>query len=246
MKLSPIVAVALAGLATGAAPALAQDRTWEYDATFYLFAPETTTGIEGPNRSIEGTLSFSDALSNLDFAFMGAFGATNGQWSFLADYMYTDLSFENSTPGPVFDGVDTDLTTSIVNVYAAYRVYEDPSVKVDVAAGLRWFDTDTRLSLVPSVSTGLSVDEDWINPLVGMRARFRLADRWTGTVFVDYGGFDGDDETWQAMLTADYAINESWMIRAGYRYLTADHEVNDGRTMSFTQSGPVIGVTYRF
>jgi opacity protein-like surface antigen len=65
-------------------------------------------------------------------------------------------------------------------------------------------------------------------------------------VFVDYGGFDGDDETWQAMLTADYAINESWMIRAGYRYLTADHEVDDGRTMSFTQSGPVIGVTYRF
>lgn len=84
-----------------------------------------------------------------------------------------------------------------------------------MAAGRRWFYTDTRLSLGPSVSTGLSVDEDWFNPLVGMRARFRLAERWTGTVFVDYGGFDGDDETWQAMLTADCAIDDSWMIRAG-------------------------------
>jgi opacity protein-like surface antigen len=237
--------IALAALAASAFPAWAQDSTWEYDATFYLFAPKTEIGIEGPNRSIEGELSFSDALSNLDLTFMGTFAASNGQWSFLVDYMYTDLSFENSTPGHVFDAVETDVTMSILTAYAAYRVHEDPSVKLDLAAGLRWFDTDTQLSLVPSARGGLSAEEDWTNPVIGMRARFQLSDRWTGTAFVDYGGFDGDDETWQALLTADYTINESWMIRAGYRYLTADHEF-DGRTMSFTQSGPVIGVSYRF
>ena len=62
----------LAALAVIASPCTAYAGEWKYAATIYLFTPETTTAIGG----VETTLSFSDALDNLDFAFMGAFEAT--------------------------------------------------------------------------------------------------------------------------------------------------------------------------
>lgn len=245
MKFSSIPAAGLAALASFATPALAQQSDWAFEGTLYLFMPETTTSIATPVRTVEGKLSFSDALANLDFAFMGAVGASNGRWSLLLDYMYNDLSFGN--PGPLpGTTVNTSAKTQILNGYVAYQVYEDPTVRLDLAAGFRWFDAKTSLTLLPSPPFGTNrIDENWVDPVVGVRARFRFSDRWSGTAFFDYGGFTGGDETWQALLTADYAINDRWLVRGGYRYITMDHDIAAGN-FSFTQSGPILGVTYRF
>ncbi|MCA0872520.1 porin family protein [Seohaeicola saemankumensis] len=241
--------IAAAFLAMTAATGVhAQNSEWTYEATIYLFMPETKTGINGPTFSAEGTLSFSDALDNLDFAFMGAFGASNGRWSLLADYLYNDLSFGNSTPGPAFSGLNTALTTQILNGYVAYRVYEDAGVEVDVAGGFRWFSTKTAMTLTPGVLPGRSstVDSSWVDPLIGARVRFDFAEDWSGTAFFDYGGFSSDSETWQVLFTVDYALNENWLLRGGYRYISVDHVLNNGNDFSFSQSGPVFGATYRF
>ncbi|WP_239059717.1 porin family protein [Ruegeria sp. PrR005] len=227
-------------------PAIAQQSDWEYEGTIYLFAPETTTSIATPARTVESKLSFSDAFSNLDFAFMGAFGASNGRWSLYLDYMFTDLSFGNPPPGPVFSSVDTALKTQVLNGYVAYRVYEEPSVQLDVAAGFRWFDTRSTITLQPIPPGGSNtVDDSWTNPVIGVRARFKMSDRWAATTFFDYGGFQSGEETWQALLTADYAINDNWVLRGGYRYITVDHTLGTNE-FSFTQSGPIFGATYRF
>lgn len=229
-----------------ASPVIAQQSDWEFEGTIYLFTAETTTSITTPARTVEGQLSFSDALSNLDFAFMGAFGASNGRWTIMMDYMYTDLSFGNPPPGPVFASVDTSLKTQILNGYVAYRVYEQPSVQFDLAAGFRWFDTKTTITLHPTPPGGSNTtDENWIDPVMGFRARFKLSDRWAATTFFDYGGFQSGDETWQALLTADYTINDNWVLRGGYRYITVDHTIGADE-FSFTQSGPIFGATYRF
>ncbi len=227
--------------------ASAQQSDWSYEATIYLFMPETETSVETPAGTLDGTLSFSDALDNLDFAFMGVFAASNGRWSLLADYNYTDLSFSNSGPGPAAADLDTSFTTQFLSGYVAYRVYEDPTVQLDIAGGFRWFSTETDFTLTPGSAPGrtTSVDDSWTDPVIGARARFVLSEKWTATGFVDYGGFSNDSETWQVLLTADYAINDRWVIRGGYRYIEFDHEI-DGNDFKFSQSGPVIGATYRF
>ncbi|WP_254445896.1 hypothetical protein [Ruegeria sp. HKCCD7255] len=75
-----------AALSTSVATtASAQQTDWSYEATIYLFMPETETSLSTPSGTLDGTLSFSDALENLDFAFMGAFSATSGRWLILAD-----------------------------------------------------------------------------------------------------------------------------------------------------------------
>ena len=246
--MKPILNFALcAGSILASAPISAQASDWSYAATVYLFMPETKTSLDTPLGKVEGELSFSDALSNLDFAFMGAFGASNGRWSLLADYNYTKLSFGNASPGPAFSGLNTTLKTQFLSGYVAYRVYEDQSVQLDLAGGFRWFSTDTVFTLTPGIVPGRTnaVNESWTDPVIGARARVSFSKDWTGTAFLDYGGFSSDSETWQLLLTADYAINDRWVVRGGYRYISFDHKIN-GNDFAFSQSGPLIGATYRF
>ncbi len=225
----------------------AQQSDWSYGATIYLFTPETETKFETPVGTLDGTLSFSDALSNLDLAFMGTFAATNNTWSFLLDYNYTNLSFSDSSPGPVGGDLNVSVKTQFASVAVGYRVYQDPSINLDLAGGFRWYSTNTdfRLDSGAGPKREFTADESWTDPIVGLRARFALAENWTSTAYLDYGGFRSGSETWQVLVTADYIINERWMLRGGYRYITFDHDIN-GSDYEFTQSGPVFGATYRF
>ncbi|WP_254445827.1 outer membrane protein [Ruegeria arenilitoris] len=240
-------AIAAASYMPMATASWAQLSDWSYAATIYLFTPETDVSQQTARGKVEGTLSFSDALENLDLAFMGTFSATNGRWSILADYNYTDLTFSNDTPGGVNSGVETALTTQFFSGYLGYRVYSSDTTLVDVAGGFRWFKTETGFTVLPGTAPGRSVNvnSNWTDPVIGIRARTAFNDRWSGTGFFDYGGFTNDSETWQVLLTADYAINERWLLRFGYRYISFDHEIN-GNDFKFSQSGPVIGATYRF
>lgn len=227
------------GLMAGA-PVRAQD--WNYSASIYVFVAETKTGIG--DRS--ATLSFSDALDNLDATFMGALSADNGQWGFLIDYMMTDVSFGNTTPGTAFGGLNTSVKTRIMTGYLSYRLYETDTVRTDLLAGARWFDTDTTLTLLPGTAPGnsRSLSDDWVDPVIGLRSQFSLSDRWASTVAFDYGGVN-DRDTWQVLFTADYAFNANWVGRIGYRHISVSND-EPANAYSFEQSGPIFGVTYRF
>ena len=240
-------ALAAALIASMATTASAQQSGWSYEATIYLFMPETETKLDTPSGTLDGTLSFKDALENLDFAFMGALAASNGQWSVLADYNYTNLSFGNTAPGPAGSELETSVKTQFLTALLGYRVRSDDSVKVDLAGGFRWYSTDTEFTLTPGAlpSRTSSADESWVDPIVGVRARFALSDRWAGTAYADYGGFRSGSQTWSVLLTADYIINDRWMLRGGYRYISFEHDI-DGNDYEFNQSGPLIGATYRF
>ncbi|WP_170327903.1 outer membrane protein [Ruegeria arenilitoris] len=234
-------------LVSAATMASAQQTDWSYEATIYLYMPETDTSIETASGTLQGTLSFSDALENLDFAFMGTMAATNGQWSVLADYNYTNLTFGNTAPGPAGSELETSVKTQFLTALLGYRVRNDSSVKVDLAGGFRWYSTDTNITLTPGGAppqTG-SADASWFDPVVGVRGRYFFTDAWSGTAYVDYGGFRSGSETWSVLLTADYAINDRWLLRGGYRYISFDHDI-DGSNYSFDQSGPLFGATYRF
>lgn len=248
MNLYSVRAASVVGLMamTAAAPATAQD-SWRFSGSLYAFMPETTSSVETRFGTAEGTLSFRDALENLDVAFMGAFEAGYGKWSFIADYLLFDLSFENGASNPFFSGVDTDLRAQVFSGYAAYRVHETPTLSIDLGGGFRWFSVDSDVTLRGGPADGLStgVSNDWIDPLIMARARAQFSERWFGTAAVDYGGFQDDNETWQILLTAGYAINDNWSVRGGYRHLDVSREI-DGKDFSFDQSGPILGFTYTF
>jgi hypothetical protein len=170
MTLYKTAAAALTALIALAGAASAQGTPWTYQATVYLFGAESEVGLDSPLGSIDGTLSFSDALENLDFAFMGAFVASNGRWSILGDYNYTNLSFGNETPGDAFSSLDTAVKTQFLSGYVAYRVHETDAFFVDLGGGLRWFSTETTFDLAPGTQPGATqvVDKSWTDPLITM------------------------------------------------------------------------------
>ena len=230
-------------LGMGGQTALAQESDWTFQGTFYLFGSDTTTEI-GP---IDVDLSFSDALDNLDFAFMGAISASNGTWSFILDAMYTDLTFDGPAPGSglVFTGTETSVTTTILSAYAAYRVYDTGTTQVDLGGGFRYYDTDTEIRLLGGPPATRSAADDWIDPLLMVRAQTRLADRWIGALAADYGGIESNRETSQITIDVGYELTDRWTLRGGYRYIDIQNELS-GQDYRFTQSGPVFGASYRF
>ena len=247
MKLSKIRSFVAAGLVALASPAFAQQSAWDTSFTFYLFAAETDTSISTPLGRIDSTLPFKDALENLDFAFMGTVEARNGPWSLIGDYAYTNLGFSNSTPGPEFGGVNSDVKLHVANAYAMYEAHSTPSLSFDVGAGVRYFNADIQLDLVPGTSAGRTgnFSDSWFDPVVAARLSFPISDKWSARAFFDYGGFRSNSESFQAILTARYAFNDQWSLVVGYRYLDLTHGPSDDE-LDFTQSGPVIGVNYKF
>lgn len=231
-----------------ASTAFAQDADWNYSLTTYLWTTKTGVSAETPTgETVDAELSFSDALKDLEFAFMGTFEARKGKWSLFTDGMYFRLSPTNRTPGPLVDEVAVKTQMTVVSGYAAYRAYEDASFAVDLAGGFRWADMDTDVTTRGGIlgSTAFNSGDNWIDPVIGIRLSTQMSDKVSAALFADYGGFSNDSTTWQTAVTVGFALNDRWTLRGGYRYMEFDREIN-GRDFSLDQSGLLLGATYNF
>lgn len=231
-----------------AAPALAQDG-WEFAATPYAWVPGFTNKVQTKQGWVEVDKSSSDALSDLDMAFMGTFEARNGRWGLLLDLIYTDLGASSATPlGRLWDKADMTTRMTAFSVYAGYRVFENEKSFVDVLAGGRFYTLDIDLSLKPGQARGRDFDlsADWADPLIGLRGHYAFTDKWFVTAAGDAGGFDGgSDNSWQALGAVGYQFAERWSAQAGWRYMAIEKKIG-GRKVEVDLSGPLVGVTYRF
>jgi hypothetical protein len=234
-------------LAVGGAPVLAQDSGWTFDVSANLWVNDTTITTDTPEGEVDATLSFSDAIKDLQFAFMGTVEARNGPWSVIGDLLYFKLSDTGSTPqGTLFSDVEVDSKITVVTGYLAYRVYSDPKLAVDIGGGFRSFqaDLDTEFTGAAAPDESFTNNQSFIDPIVAARVRMAFNDQWFGTLMLDGGGLD-DSSTWQALATVGYRLNEKWAFQGGYRYLEAEWDSNFGES-SLEFSGPILGVTYRF
>jgi hypothetical protein len=236
-----------ATLILAASGAAAQDSPWTYTATIYGWLPGMTTKVETGSGTIETESTASDALSNLDMVFMGAFAAQSDRWGFVGDLLYLDLSNEKETPFALFGSRSVGVTTTAASGYALYRLTTDPAIAFDIGGGFRAFDLDVDLALSPGIAPGLSqsVGGSWVDPLIAARLAVPLTPDWTVTGFADWGGSGGDDQTWQVYGSARYAFNEKWSTQVGYRFMEITKEL-DGRDVTVDLGGPVIAFGLRF
>ncbi|MEM7073973.1 MAG: porin family protein [Pseudomonadota bacterium] len=229
------------------AAASAQDNGWEFFGSIYLWSTSVDIDSATPLGSTSGTLSFSDALENLEFGFMGAFEARKGRWSLFTDLVYTDLAFRDTvTTIPGFTNSRFGNKITIWSGIAAYRVLEDDGVALDLGGGFRYINIDNDLTLRGAgPSTTFSGSDASTDAVVAARANIPLGDRTSATLYLDYGYASSTSNSWQALATINYDLNDRWMLRGGYRYL--DFERNVGATNNdFAYSGILFGATYQF
>jgi opacity protein-like surface antigen len=235
------------GLALSALPAVAQESQWTYDLSLNLWFSNTAVSTDTPFGTVDAELSFSDAIQDLDFAFMGTAEARNGPWAVIMDMLYFNLTADAPTPrGTLFSEVSVGSKVTVLSGYVAYRVHEQSNVAVDLGVGLRgfWTDLDTVLVGANAPTRTFSQTKDWVDPIVAARIRMAFSEDWFGTLMLDAGG-TGDSNTWQALATVGYRLNDNWALQGGYRYLQSEWDTDLGQS-SLEFSGPILGVTYRF
>ncbi len=231
-------------------PAAAQDAAgaWQFSATLYAWLPAVDSTLDTSLGTLDSSISSSDAIADLEFAFMGTATAQRDRWSLIGDLLYTDISTSASTPrGLLFSKGTADTQLTAFSGYAAYRVAESEQGALDLAAGFRLFSLDLDFTLQGELAETRKFggSETWVLPLIGARAIFPFAERWTGTLFADVGAVNSDETTWQALARLDYAINDNWSAVLAYRYMDIQKPVR-GNNASVELYGPVIGVSYKF
>jgi opacity protein-like surface antigen len=246
-----VPAIAFAIAVGPAGQASAQDLGWSYSATVYGWLSGLETSVETDSGTVGSDLSFSDVWDMLDMAFFGAFEARRDRLGFIVDLNYTDLNTTRTAPaGAAFSSATIDTTLTILSGYATWRISDTATTKVDLAGGFRAYDLDLGVALAAGTQPAQSFSESdrWIDPVIGGRVNFALAENWDATVVADVGGFgigSASDLSFQALVTVGYRVNDTWSVRAGYRHLGIDKTVN-GRDVTLDLSGPLLGVTARF
>jgi opacity protein-like surface antigen len=89
------------------------------------------------------------------------------------------------------------------------------------------------------------LNDNWLDPVIGVRGHWNLSEKWSASAFADYGGFSGSSTTWQVVGTLDYKIADGLSARFGYRHMDISKTI-DASKVDIGLSGPVIGLTYRF
>ncbi|WP_417678536.1 outer membrane protein [Pseudodonghicola sp.] len=137
-------------------------------------------------------------------------------------------------------------------VRMAQRLRADEGAKRHdpLTLGARAMKSTLDLTFSPGALAGRQqhISDSWIDPLIAARISTQLNDHWSVTAAFDYGGFgigSASKETWQAIATLGYAVNEDWTVMGGYRHLFVDRQ-NQGTDYSLEMTGLIFGATYRF
>ncbi|MCP5532834.1 MAG: hypothetical protein H7A48_06655 [Akkermansiaceae bacterium] len=96
---------------------------------------------------------------------------------------------------------------------------------------------------VPTRGTG---DEQWFDPILGMRARWDLTDKWFLSGKTDIGGFGvGSDFAWSLQGTVGHRFTDRVSAEFGYRYLDTDYQ-NGSFVYDVAEMGFYTGLNIEF
>lgn len=246
----------LATLASSLVVPAAHAAEWQHAVTPYLWGSgmsgSTTVGTPLGPLEANVDVGFDDIVRNLKMGGMFSYRGERGPWVVMTDAIYMKLGADRQTGGGLLT-VDARAEVEQIALEAdvGYRI----SDAVVAFVGLRYNDIDTDLRVVrsgPGAGNSRAAGEtaSWVDPVVGVSAKFPLAERWALGLRGDVGGFGvGSDLAWQAMVSVHWKASNGVEVVGGWRYLDVDYE--DGRDANLFRydvatSGPGLGVTFRF
>lgn len=219
-------------------PEVVVNDSWKYGAGIYVWG----TGVKGETANGDPIdMSFSDLVSDLDFTFMGTFGARKDKWTFGADVIYLKISDKPNTPlgGPLVL-TKVQLKNWVITPTVAYRVMESEKLDLDVVVGARYLNMEPTIGIngVNTTDSGGVTDG-----IVGLRGEYDINEKWYMPFQFDVGGGDSD-VTWQAFAGVGYRY-ENFDLIAGYRHMEWDFDTGTP-LKDLSMSGPIIGAIYKF
>src|SRR5690606_25002089 len=245
-----LIALTLAAAALAGPGAGAQEISGSVTLYGWLPAPDREVDSASGAGAVGTPISATDILEALNFAFMAAGEVHDGRFGLLQDIVYSDLGGSGNLSGPFASKIGVDTNMLIWTTALGYRAYDRDGWLVEPYAGARYVSFETDVRIVGGGPAGLaaaaSSDLDWWDPVVGVRARAPITERFSAGGFADIGGFGvGSEFSWEVFAGLDYAFTDHVSAVAGFRYLSIDYE-EGGTDLKLDTYGPVLGATLRF
>lgn len=225
---------------------------WSFRIAVYGWLPAVDGDLAIGPLSAPVDISMSDTLDTLDTALMFLAEASRGRWSLTTDLVYAEFSDEISRDGligvQVLRSIHYEYTQWVLTQTLAYRVIETHQHRMNVFAGARVTSLDATLTgrFILGAELQRSLDDTWMDPIIGIRGQSELGRGFFGRYNADIGGFGvSSDLIWQAFLALGYHITPNASIAVGYRGMGTDYS-SGPFTLDVIHHGPVLGVEFRF
>ncbi len=248
--------------ALAAPPASAEDpvsEDWQFQVAPYVWALAAEGDATVKGQEVDVDLSFKDIVEELNYGVMLQGEVRKGRVGAIVNVLYANLGDETNV-GPL--KIDPDVNLFWGDFTGYYRLGpwdldseagdDGPQLIVDPYAGVRYTYLDVDLDI--SGGSNLSGDQDWFEPIVGLRTLWELSPRWGVTAAGDIGGFGiGSDFAWQAIGLVSYRFglfgeNNSRFL-FGYRALHQDYSTGSGANKfewDVTLHGPIFALAIEF
>ncbi len=235
---------------------------WRFEITPYLWTPGITSTLFFKDQYLNtANMSSSNVLGNLKSGGMISAEAHYGSWGIMGDLVSATLQ-STSTTGvmvptrigaiPVSLSSTSTLQQSILTSAATYTVFNNQNAYVDALVGVRAIAATATVGLVLSVgnqsmNAGDSKSISTLDPIVGIKGRYRIADStWYLPFYADVGGGGGKTNvTWQAALGVGKTFAKWVDVSLTYRELYYDM-TGDNLLQKTTFKGPQLSATFNF
>ena len=251
-----LVALASAASLAAAAPASAQTgKDWEVTLTPYVWLSWPEGNIEARSGPI-GNGGANLPEINASFDDVGLSGAFTGSGDFryrnfgvFGDLTYYELEADKDIDitGDVFVDGQFEIAGTKGILAGYWRAYEDDRNKIDLLAGVHYLKAELDIDLT-TASRQLSgtIDDDWVDPLIGIRGFTTISDNFGLEGFATYGGFGvSSDELYDLYVAATWRFNQMFTAALGYRYFS-DKFSGDRLDYEISFSGPLAGFAFHF
>lgn len=149
--------------------------------------------------------------------------------------------------------VRTELTAATAELEVAkLRATVDASAQADVVkaqARLGKAEKDLSKAIdgeLDNLPTNKSADQDWLDPIVGLRAQWNINEKWFLAGKSDIGGFHvGSNLAWTLQATVGYNFTRTVSAELGYRFLHTDY-TDGGLDYNISQAGLYTSLNIKF
>jgi len=233
-------------------------KNWEFNLTpLYLWGASMNGEMTVQDRTQSLELDSGDIFDNLEAVFTLHFeGLYKKKWGFLFDVSYINISNSGTLPGPGAANMNLDFENIMTELGGIYRFYEKGPHIFECLGGARFTNLDSEINITsgpPPVPRKIDAKQEWWDPILGLRYKWQISEKWMltlrGDIGVGFGAGDTSDFTWNAIGLIHFQPWKHVGFFGGYRALYVDYETGSGiNTFKYDMlmHGPVFAVNFTF
>jgi hypothetical protein len=227
-------------------------KKWEFILGAYGFVPWVTGNVGTGSVDTDLSLTGRDVLDALRFGvFLDAEALYDNRYSAVMDVSYANLGGATDTERG--NRIRLSFSELIIEGHIGYRFVTQETSWLEAYGGVRYWDVSQTLSLTGPLGNTASgsAGDTWIDPIIGLRGRYGIAENWGVIGQGDIGGFGiGSDFSWRAQAGLQRQFQNGLAIELQYKALQADFDNGKSGSDRFVwdviQHGPLARLSYRF